>query len=434
MKNLIFAFLYGFPNLFYLQLAAAELLFSGSLHRREHFARKAWLYGLALLAVSVAIFYGGMVSSGWLTSNLLPFVLMFLFSLVFLRLCFEDRLYVLFLCAASGYMTQHIAAQLCQMLLPAPFSEVGSLVQSGSMALLWLTLSNLPVNAAVYFVIWYVFARHIRGAEATENVKKELVVLSAATLALVLVLSSIRDIYAAESHALMIITRIFSIACCLILLFLRTNIIERSEATHENALLRTMGELRERQYAESKETIELINQKAHDIRHQLGKMNLADDSELREVVSIYDSAVKTGNETLDTLLTEKCIFCERHQITLSCMIDGDCLQFMSVGDICAIFGNALENAIEAVMQIKEKEKRIISFRVRERMGMVAANIDNNYAGTVKLVDGMPRSSKNDDRYHGFGVKSIRRTAEKYGGEATVTVDDQFHLSILIPIP
>ena len=92
MKNLIFAFLYGFPNLFYLQLAAAELLFSGSLHRREHFARKAWLYGLALLAVSVAIFYGGMVSSGWLTSNLLPFVLMFLFSLVFLRLCFEDRL------------------------------------------------------------------------------------------------------------------------------------------------------------------------------------------------------------------------------------------------------------------------------------------------------------------------------------------------------
>ena len=249
-----------------------------------------------------------------------------------------------------------------------------------------------------------------------------------------LVLSSVRDIYAAESTALMIITRIFSVFCCLILLFLRTNLIERSEAKHENELLRTMGDLRERQYAESRETIELINQKAHDIRHQLGKMNLADDRELREVVSFYDSAVKTGNETLDTLFTEKSILCEKHGITLSCMIDGACLRFMSVGDICALFGNALENAMEAVLQIPEKENRMISFRVRERMGMVAVNIDNNYAGTVELVDGLPRSTKGDARYHGFGVKSIRRTAEKYGGEAAITVDDMFHLSILIPIP
>ena len=434
MKNLLFAFLYGFPNLFFIQLIVAELLFTGSMHRKQGFVKRAWISGLILLVVSVAVFYLGTFAQGWFASNLLPFVLMFLLSLVFLRSCYEDSFYILFLCAASGYMTQHIAAQICQIIFRQSFAEVGTLVQEGSVQLLTLSLTNIPVYAAVYFLIWFVFARHIRDASATENVKKELIVMSVTTLAVVLVLSSIRDIYASESFALMIITRVFSVFCCFILLFLRTNIIERSEAKHENELLHTMGELRERQYAESKEMIELINMKAHDIRHQLGKMNLSDDNELKEVVNIYDSAVKTGNEALDTLFTEKSIFCEKHHITLSCMIDGECLGFMTVGDICSLFGNALENAIEAVMEIEEEEKRIISFRIRERMGMVAANIDNNYAGKIELANGLPKSTKGDERYHGFGIKSIRRTAKKYGGEAAVTVDDMFHLSILIPIP
>ena len=434
MKNLLFAFLYGFPNLFFIQLIVAELLFTGSMHRKQGFVKRAWISGLILLVVSVAVFYLGTFAQGWFASNLLPFVLMFLLSLVFLRSCYEDSFYILFLCAASGYMTQHIAAQICQIIFRQSFAEVGTLVQEGSVQLLTLSLTNIPVYAAVYFLIWFVFARHIRDASATENVKKELIVMSVTTLAVVLVLSSIRDIYASESFALMIITRVFSVFCCFILLFLRTNIIERSEAKHENELLHTMGELRERQYAESKEMIELINMKAHDIRHQLGKMNLSDDNELKEVVNIYDSAVKTGNEALDTLFTEKSIFCEKHHIPLSCMIDGECLGFMTVGDICSLFGNALENAIEAVMEIEEEEKRIISFRIRERMGMVAANIDNNYAGKIELANGLPKSTKGDERYHGFGIKSIRRTAEKYGGEAAVTVDDMFHLSILIPIP
>ena len=434
MKNLLIAFAYGFPNLFFFQLIPAQLLFTGSMHKRNRFVLRAWLSGVALFFASVAVFWFGMTAEGRVFFNLLPFVIMFLLSLLFLRICYEDSFYVLFLCAASGYMTQHIAAQLCQILFRPGFSDVSAQIKTGSMQLLWLSLTNLPVFAAVYFAVWFCFARHIRNAEATQNVKKELVVLSIATLVLVLLLSGIRDVFAAESYALMVITRIFSIFCCFVLLFLRTNIIERSETKHENDLLRTMGELRQRQYAETKETIELINLKAHDIRHQLGRMHLGNADELREVVSIYDSAVKTGNETLDTLFTEKSILCERHGITLSRMIDGECLQFMPVADICSLFGNALENAIEAVMQIPEEENRLISFRVRERMGMVAANIDNNYVGTIVLSDGIPKSTKGDDHFHGFGIKSIRRTAEKYGGEAAITVDDMFHLSILIPIP
>ena len=427
--ELAIRYILGLPSSLFLQLIIAELMFSGSMHRRARFGLRAWTSGTVLTLCSSLVFYFGYVSEVWLISNLAVYVAMFFMSLGFLAICFEEKFDVLLLCGASGYMTQHIASQFCQAFLTPSADALNASL--GALAL--FEASNLPFFIAVYLVIWFIFARNSRSLEDAGSARHSLFNLSAATLAVVLVLSAVRDAYASESFALMVITRIFSVFLCLTLLYMRRMIIERRETENENELLREIGELREKQYAESRENIELINIKAHDMRHQLRKLQGADAKEIREIINIYDSAVKTSNETLDTLFTEKSIFCERHGITLSCMIDGDCLSFMTVGDICSIFGNALENAIEAVMELP-REERMISFRVRERMGMVAANIDNNYAGTIELVDGLPKSTKGDDHNHGFGVKSIRRTAEKYGGEATVTVDDMFHLSILIPIP
>ena len=53
---------------------------------------------------------------------------------------------------------------------------------------------------------------------------------------------------------------------------------------------------------------------------------------------------------------------------------------------------------------------------------------------LELVDGIPKTTRRDDRYHGFGMKSIRRIAEKYGGSMTVDVKEGwFELRILIPL-
>lgn len=427
--DIILGLLCSIPNLFFLQLVAADWMFAQSMHRRNRFQKRAMGFGLSLLGLNIALLVLT-YTSVWLVSNLLYHVVIFLFSLLYLWLLYDEKLHILLLCATSGYMAQHTASQFCQ----AALAWDRATLQSDPVTLLAHSTLTLAVFATVYGAIYYIFARHAKNLEDAGSVKYTLLHLSVATLIVVLFLSSVRDAYAGESFVLMVVSRIFSVFCCIVLLYMRSIIIERRETETENNLLRELGALREKQYAESKETIELINIKAHDMRHQLGKLKTADEEEIREVISIYDSTIQTGNETLDTLLTEKSIFCEKHGITLSCMIDGGCLTFMTVGDICSIFGNALENAIEAVMEIEETEKRLISFRVRERMGMVAVNLDNNFSGQVQLVGGLPRSTKGDDRYHGFGVKSIRRTAEKYDGEVTVTVDDMFHLTILIPIP
>jgi sensor histidine kinase regulating citrate/malate metabolism len=155
---------------------------------------------------------------------------------------------------------------------------------------------------------------------------------------------------------------------------------------------------------------------------------------MKNLIGIYDSRIKTGNDTLDIILTERSLYCEKEGIRLSCIADGEKLGFMTTGDICSLFGNAVENAIEAVSKLDNPEDRIISFQVREKSGMLVITVDNYYSGTLRVENGLPKSTKGDDDNHGFGMKSIRLVAEKYGGEVSVTVDDMFHLSVIIPLP
>jgi len=107
---------------------------------------------------------------------------------------------------------------------------------------------------------------------------------------------------------------------------------------------------------------------------------------------------------------------------------------MKLEDVYAIFGNALDNAITAVEKISDKEKRVINLKVLNQNNMFMLQLQNYYNGVLSFEDGMPLTTKTDKTQHGFGVKSIRYLAEKYGGTMTVNAKDGiFTLQILLPI-
>ena len=194
------------------------------------------------------------------------------------------------------------------------------------------------------------------------------------------------------------------------------------------------------QYIQNKKNIEMINIKCHDLKYRVeqweqqeGRIDPEEIRQVKSMIGIYDSVVKTGNETLDIILTERSLYCEKHGIRLSCMVDGSKLNFMSVGDICALFGNALENAIEAVLKLENKEDRIISFQVRQNRGMLIVTVDNYFSGDVNFTQDLPETTKADRENHGYGLRSIRMVTEKYGGEMTILTDEMFHLTILLPL-
>lgn len=197
------------------------------------------------------------------------------------------------------------------------------------------------------------------------------------------------------------------------------------------------------QYEHSRENIELINRKCHDMKYQIRALRSMESSaerdeqikDMERSIMIYDSAVKTGDPVLDTVLTEKSLFCESHGITLTCMADGDGLRFMRRTDLYTILGNALDNAIENVLNYPEREKRVIQVSVLPKGELHVIRIRNYCEAEPIFENGLPVSTKEDNGYHGFGLKSIRMIAEQYNGSVTCSWEEgSFLLQILLSSP
>lgn len=196
------------------------------------------------------------------------------------------------------------------------------------------------------------------------------------------------------------------------------------------------------QYRQSRESIEAINHKYHDLKHQIAVLRAEPDAARRsayldgmeEEIRDYEAQNKTGNSVLDTVLTAKSMYCARHGIELTCVADGARLGFMDVMDICTVFGNILDNAIECELGIKDKSKRLIHMAVYAKRDFLVIRCENYCPTRLEFQDGLPVSTKQDKAYHGYGIKSIRHAARKYGGTVTLhDRDDWFEINTVIPL-
>ncbi len=196
------------------------------------------------------------------------------------------------------------------------------------------------------------------------------------------------------------------------------------------------------QYMQSKESIELINYKYHDLKHQIAYLRSEQDSGKREAylrrmedeIRQYEAQNKTGNSVLDVVLTSKSLYCAKNGITFTCVADGTLLSFMDAVDICNIFGNALDNAIECEMKIPNSEKRLIHVTVAQKKRFLILRFENYFEGELARKDGHFLTTKEKNGFHGYGIKSIRYIVEKYEGALTVeTRENWFEMKILIPM-
>lgn len=197
------------------------------------------------------------------------------------------------------------------------------------------------------------------------------------------------------------------------------------------------------QYQQSKESIDLINYKYHDLKHQIAVLRAEENPERRsafldkmeEEIHRYEVQNKTGNKVLDTILTSKNVTCEKFGISLNSVADGALLDFMDTLDLCSIFGNALDNAIECERKVEDKEKRLIHLAVFAQKNFVILRFENYFDGELKIKNGILETTKTKKKeFHGFGIKSIRYTVQKYGGAVSIGQrENWFELKILIPM-
>ena len=227
-----------------------------------------------------------------------------------------------------------------------------------------------------------------------------------------------------------------------LILYLQNELFKKSALRQELAVMNLLWKKEQEQYQLSKENIALINQKCHDLKHQIRAIRNSSkedmDKYLEEMegsIQIYESMVQTGNEVLDTILTEKSLICREKGITVSCVADGSQMEFINTVDLYAILGNALDNAMEAVEKFKHQEKRQIDVLIYRQQNFLVMNIMNPLKGELVYEEELPVTTKGDKSFHGFGLKSMKYMVKKYDGFLSVSTEDGcFSLKILIPIP
>lgn len=229
---------------------------------------------------------------------------------------------------------------------------------------------------------------------------------------------------------------------CIVILYMQNEMFKKSAMRQELAMMNLLWKNKREQYELSKENIALINQKSHDLKHQiraLRKLNKEDFEkyldEMEDNVKIYESIVKTGNDVFDTILTEKSLYCQKREINVTCVADGSQMDFINAIDLYAILGNALDNAIEAVQKFHEPDKRQIDVQIHRQQNFLVMNFINPIPEKIVFENDLPVTTKGDKRYHGFGLRSIAHFVKKYDGYMNVSEEDGcFSLKIMIPIP
>lgn len=330
-------------------------------------------------------------------------------------------------CATCGYCLQHIATRLSTLVLN--FLPVGG--EGVKMLTLFCCLAS--VCAVVYFLAIFGKTASYRDIRISSPVQL-IVTFCALSVTIFVDISMIFMISDLSDRGnLMMYTFVLSAMCGVITLMLEINLLSKKHITDDfNDLQKLLGEEREK-YKQEKANIEMINLKCHDIRHQLramkGKIDAAALRELSDTINVYNSQIKTGNEAIDVVLATQGLYCLNHDIRLTCMIDGARLNFIPDHEIYALFGNAIENAVHAVEKLPP-EKRIISITETAAGRLVNISFANYFDGRITMEGDLPVSYREN---HGFGTRSMRMIAEKYGGRLSVrTRDDLFVLNLFLP--
>lgn len=431
----------GAPYCLWLFLAA--FIFFHTLEKRAH-----WQLRAALCALAFALAGWLFPSTRWSDSVLLvglwytaAWLLISLQCYAICRISPEEA----FFCGINAVLAEHIGSCVL-IILTVRFSQ-GNIAGMNSYSLLAYVI--------VYIVIYLTVGRIlIRGQEHLKVNRLSVAITTVTGLTVTIWLSMLLKsnidpdmvFELADPHAIALLEtgQLYAIFFCVSMLVLQC-VQQRELITSEKlAAIHELWTVRQKQYEMSRETIDMINRKCHDMKHQVAALMAEGQSsgdrqryseEIERLIEIYDLRVNTENEALNTILMEKGLYCNMQGIRWNCAVDGTSLGFIDRMDLYVLLGNALDNAVEAVQHVTDSAKRIIQLQICRRDSFVLIRLENSFEGPLQWEDHLPLTTKSDKASHGIGLRSIRSIALKYGGDACASTEDQaFILSILIPIP
>ena len=358
--------------------------------------------------------------------TLARFLILFGYTVGAMALCFDLKFATLLSNCTAGYAVQHIAYQVTFII--TTLTPIYSHIEGASRS----SLAELTFFPAIYVLLFFGFGLFAAKNKSYKNNDIRLLILSICSVFLIIGFSRLAVFFGERDS----VTRCFyAIVCCLLTLIIQFSLYKVFALMNENRTIRLLRQEEKRQFEISKNAIELVNIKYHDLKHRLSAVSSLTDEEktsLKEALQLYDSSsFRTGNEALDVILTENSLRGRQANVEITFMGNGEALSFMGVPDLYSLFGNAIENAMDAVKKLADNDKKIIGISVECKGDMIFVDVTNYFDGKIVFNGDLPATSKDEEAgYHGFGLKSIKLIAEKYhGGMKISTNGELFHLNV-----
>ena len=326
-----------------------------------------------------------------------------------------------------NFITLDIGKQI-YLALPVPHPDEGTILSQ-----LVFTLSR-AVHPLVWLAVWRISRRWSDSLIALLNTKMWLLldsVCAAVLASLLVVLNYVSIADSVLSYPVAIAGMVTVVGCLYLIAYIAGSVQQNTQLERLQA---------EYQYYEDKQKDEKrIRAIYHDMKnHLLLLQSEHGGSDVQEMIDSlgsqiagYESYYQTGNSFLDVIIRDKAEKAREHGIDFSaalCFEDG---QFLDPLTISTIFGNALDNAIEASLALPVSERMIIA-KANRAQEMLTIQIENQ---TAESSGDSMRTGKKDKLLHGFGLANIRQAVKQYDGECAIKQkNNTFSLSIILPIP
>ena len=182
----------------------------------------------------------------------------------------------------------------------------------------------------------------------------------------------------------------------------------------------------------------------HDVHAYLSNLRiLAMDNRNQEIVQIInemeggiqeeiENKVYSGNAVLNAVLTERAARANRDGIDMHIFVENFLrMDFISDADMISMFGNLLDNALEAAGQCEEGSRRVEAKLFMGNEYMLVLCIQNSFVTPVRWSGDKLLTTKQDDRMHGLGTGIVKKLAEKYGGTLSLQEEENIFVTTLM---
>lgn len=311
-----------------------------------------------------------------------------------------------------------------------------------NMSLEFRNLLNIAFSQVIIICAYRIFMIFIQKIEIYQVSKSQYLFLYIFPLFSILIIFTLMTLTASS-----IISIVLTILSIVAIIFMNLFITYLFEFISKNNHLKNELNLFEQQasqqyyyYSNLEEKYKQSRKLQHDMRNHLqlleqlyksGEKNMASEyaKNIYDIINSIGQKTYTDHKILNIIVNDKMQLAESYDIIFECEIGDINIDFISSMDITTIFGNLLDNAIEACKELNSK--RLMKLKIEPFHDFININICNTFSG--KAIKKEEKYISTKSFHDAIGLPNVIMTVEKYGGNLKIeTENNMFVVNIIIP--